>query len=40
MLGAIYGQHIPPVNVARPTEQWQDYDIIFFTLRVAMKLGR
>lgn len=29
MLGAVYGQHRPTVNVARPTEEWQVYDIIF-----------
>ena len=33
MLGAIYGQYIPPVNLARPTEQWQEYDIIFHAPR-------
>jgi hypothetical protein len=33
MLGAIYGQHVPPVNVARPAEQWQVYDIIFHAPR-------
>ena len=33
MLGAIYGQYIPPVNVARPAEQWQVYDIIFHAPR-------
>ena len=33
MLGAIYGQYIPPVNVARAPEQWQVYDIIFHAPR-------
>ena len=33
MLGAIYGQYSPPVNVARPTGQWQVYDIIFHAPR-------
>ncbi len=27
--GAIYGQSAPAVNVSRPPEQWQSYDIIF-----------
>ncbi len=33
MLGAVYGQYSPPANVARPAEQWQEYDIIFHAPR-------
>jgi len=27
--GALYGQEAPLVNVSRPPEQWQSYDIVF-----------
>ena len=33
MLGSIYGQHLPPVNLARPPEEWQTYDILFHAPR-------
>jgi 3-keto-disaccharide hydrolase len=29
MLGAVYEQHVPLVNAARPPGVWQSYDIIF-----------
>lgn len=27
--GALYGQHVPLVNAARPPGEWQSYDIVF-----------
>jgi hypothetical protein len=32
-LGALYGQHAPLVNAARPPGQWQAYDIVFHAPR-------
>jgi hypothetical protein len=31
--GALYGQHAPLVNVSRPPEEWQSYDIVFHAPR-------
>jgi hypothetical protein len=33
VIGAVYGQHIPAINVGRPAEQWQSYDIIYHAPR-------
>jgi hypothetical protein len=33
--GAIYKQHIPLVNAARPAGEWQTYDIVFIAPRFA-----
>ena len=33
MLGAVYGQHPPLVNAARPPGEWQVYDIVFTAAR-------
>jgi hypothetical protein len=34
-LGALYGQHPPLANVAKPPGQWQVYDIVFHPPRFA-----